>query len=145
MPMRADAPARLWRRLAASLYDLLPLLGLWFLVAALAIGATGGEVDVAHPPRGFRLALQAALGLVTAAYFAGSWWRGGQTIGMRAWGLRVVAGDGPVGLGQACLRFAAALVSLLALGLGFFWCVIDPQRRAWHDLVAGTRVIGPRA
>ena len=56
----------------------------------------------------------------SAAYFVISWTRGGQTIGMRAWRLRVVGADGlPVAWPRALLRFVIAAVSLAAFGIGF--------------------------
>lgn len=134
-------PAPLWLRLAAALYDLFPLIALWMLTAGLALLAARGQVEAAHAPPAFRIALRLALLAVSAGYFMISWRRGGQTIGMRAWRVRVVAADGQaLSWSRALLRFAVALVSLLALGAGFLWCLFDRQRRGWHDLAAGTRV-----
>lgn len=139
--MPNPTPAPLWRRLAAAVYDLFPLLALWMLTAGLALLTVHGQVDVAHPSLAYRLVLRLALLAVTAAYFVISWRRGGQTIGMRAWGLRVVTAEGDaLPWPRALLRFAVALVSLLAFGLGFLWCLVDREQRAWHDLAARTRV-----
>lgn len=138
----SPTPAPLWLRLAAAIYDLFPLLALWMLAAALVLFAAHGEVDVAHPPFTYRTALRVALLAVTAAYFVISWARGGQTIGMRAWRLRVTAGDGSrLPWPRALLRFAVAIVSLGALGLGFLWCLVDRERRAWHDIAAKSQVL----
>jgi uncharacterized RDD family membrane protein YckC len=77
-----------------------------------------------------------------AMFFAGFWVYGGQTLGMRAWRIRVetLAGS-PPGWRAALLRFAAALLSVAALGAGFWWALADPERRTWHDRVSGTRVV----
>jgi uncharacterized RDD family membrane protein YckC len=140
--MKSPAPESaacvpLWLRLIAGIYDLLPLLGLWFAAAVLALVVTGGALDahrLAH-----KLLVQALVLTLSAAYFVVSWTRGGQTIGMRAWRLRVVRVDGSaLSLWRALLRFFVALVSLAALGLGFWWTLADRQRRTWHDLAAGT-------
>ncbi len=75
-------------------------------------------------------------------FFAGFWTHGGQTLGMRAWRIRLVGrGGGRVSWGQATLRFFAAIVSWLALGLGFLWALVDRERHAWHDRCSGTRLI----
>ncbi len=141
-PMPSLTPAPLWLRLAAAVYDLFPLIALWMLTAGLCLLAVGGHVDPAHPPLAWRVALRLALLAVTAAYFVVSWSRGGQTIGMRAWRLRVLAmPDGALTLPRALARFAASLLSLLALGIGFLWCLFEPERRGWHDLLAGSRVV----
>ncbi|MDR2012218.1 MAG: RDD family protein [Rhodanobacter sp.] len=137
--MSSSRPAALWLRFAAAVYDLLPLLGLWMLVAGVFLLAAHGSVDVVHPPPGYRFALRLALFAVTAAYFVISWSRGGQTIGMRAWRIEVVAADGAMlPWPRALLRFVVALVSLLAAGLGFFWSFIDRERRCWHDIASGS-------
>jgi uncharacterized RDD family membrane protein YckC len=140
--MPSATPAPLWLRLAAAAYDLFPLIGLWMLTVGLAMLAVHGDVDVAHPSPLYRNALRAALLAVTAAYFVLSWSRGGQTIGMRAWRLRVVSIDGaPLPWPRALLRFALALPSLLAFGLGFLWCLVDGERRGWHDLGSRSAVV----
>ena len=140
--MPSATPATLWLRAAATLYDLFPMIGLWMLTAAIALLVTHGEVDAAHPPAAWHAALQFALLTVTAAYFSISWARGGQTIGMRAWRTRVVSTDGlALPWPRALLRFALALVSLLAFGLGFAWCLFDRRRRSWHDIVARSELV----
>ena len=133
-------PASLRLRLAATAYDLLPLVGLWFVAAVLALAATGGALDT-HTLAGKLLVQGFALAL-SAAYFVVSWSRGGQTIGMRAWKLRVVDASGTrLRWPQALLRFVVALVSLAALGAGFWWTLVDAQGRTWHDMAAGTRAV----
>jgi uncharacterized RDD family membrane protein YckC len=133
-------PASLRLRLAAAAYDLLPLIGLWFVAAVLALAVTGGTLDT-HTLAGKLLVQGFALAL-SAAYFVVSWARGGQTIGMRAWRLRLVDQEGgPVSWPRALLRFAVALVSLAALGAGFWWALFDAQGRTWHDMAARTRLL----
>jgi len=136
----AATPAPLWQRLTAGVYDLLPLIGLWFVAGGLALAITGGALDphrLAH-----KLLVQALVLALSAAYFVLSWTRGGQTIGMRAWRLRVVQVDGSaLGVWRALLRFFVALVSLAALGLGYWWVLIDREKRAWHDIAAATAMV----
>lgn len=135
-------PASLWLRLAAAIYDLFPLLALWMATAALFLFVLHGNVDVAHPPTAYRLGLRIALFAVTAGYFVISWTRGGQTIGMRAWRLRVTDARGAaLTWPRALLRFVLAFVSLAALGLGFLWCLVDRERRGWHDIGARSAVV----
>lgn len=130
-------PAPLWRRAAALVYDLLVILalGVCFTLAILAV-RLGRAV-----PAGsvwFELCL---LG-IAFLFFAGFWARGGQTLGMRAWRIRVVAEDGgALGPARAALRFAAGLAALLPAGLGFWWGAFDSQRRGWHDRWSRTRVV----
>jgi len=137
-PSAVPAPLA-WRLLAAT-YDLLPLLALWFTAAALSVGVTGGALDVHR--LGDKLLVQSIAIAGTAVYFIASWVRGGQTIGMRAWRLRIVRGDGrPLGTARALLRFAVALISLAAVGLGYAWALIDERQRTWHDIAADTLMV----
>lgn len=130
-------PAHLGWRLLAIAYDLLPLVAIWFVTAALDYLLRGmHEVAPGSVAAGVELI---ALWLATGAYFVASWRRGGHTVGMRAWRLKVLASNGqPASLPALCLRYAVATLSLAAAGLGFAWALIDAQRRTWHDLVAGT-------
>lgn len=138
--VQGTRPAHLGWRLLALLYDALPALGIWFAVSALLLLARGGVPAASGSFAGW-LEL-AALWLATGAYATLSWHFGGQTLGLRAWRLRVVDARGrPPSWSRAWLRFALALPSLLALGLGFAWALIDARRRTWHDLAAGTSVV----
>ncbi len=47
----------------------------------------------------------------------------------------------PLRVGQALLRYIAYLVSLIPLGLGFFWVAWDKRKQAFHDKIAKTVVI----
>ena len=50
----------------------------------------------------------------------------------------------PVDWNIASIRFLIGYpVSLLPLGLGFYWALVDKNNQAWHDKIAGTLVIGP--
>jgi uncharacterized RDD family membrane protein YckC len=61
---------------------------------------------------------------------------------MAAWRLRVEREDGALLTWTDTLRrLAAAVLSLLPLGLGYVWLFVDPGRRTWHDRLSRTRVI----
>jgi uncharacterized RDD family membrane protein YckC len=66
---------------------------------------------------------------------------------MRAWRLRLVDPERDRPRWSALLlRYLVAGLSLAAFGLGFLWTLWDPQRRSWHDLASGTRLLRlPRA
>ena len=70
----------------------------------------------------------------------------GQTPGKMAMGLRVVRVEGGmVRLHEALVRFVGYHINTLAIGIGWLWAINDPQRRGWHDILAGTMVIGTEA
>lgn len=130
-------PAGLFRRLAASVYDLLLLAGLLMLCGLVVVGLRAGK-PVPPGTLWFQLLLLA----VTGTFYAGFWSHGGQTLGMRSWRLRVERCDGrPLSAADAARRFAAALVSLLPAGLGFWWMLFDREQRTWYDRLSDTRVV----
>jgi len=112
-----------------------------------------------------RVALQAYLVAVFAAYFMWCWLRGGQTLAMKSWRIRVVGSDGlPLKPSTALARFACAaffvgafLVAIaaamrygepwLSLGLlslssiGLAWALVDRDRQFLHDRLAGSRLV----
>jgi uncharacterized RDD family membrane protein YckC len=100
-------PASLWRRLAAAIYDGLLLLGIWMvclLIDTVVRDALGLEREW-H-------ALRAFLFLIGLAFFGWFWTHGGQTLGMRAWRLKLRRIDGrPPGWVNATVRYAVMLLS----------------------------------
>lgn len=131
------ATASLPRRMGAVAYDALVLLAIWFLATALALPVNGGKaIPPGNPWFSAYLAGWALL------YFCGSWRWGGQTIGMRAWRIRLLADRGVrPGVGQLLARFAVALVSWLPLGFGYWWALGRRDRLCWHDIASGTRPV----
>jgi uncharacterized RDD family membrane protein YckC len=108
---------------------------------------------------------QAYLFLVLGLYFAWCWRRGGQTLPMKAWKLRVVRRDGtPLDTLRALLRYVLAASALgstamaaavlwwhpgsglawLAAAPGvltILWSLVDRERQFLHDRLAGTKVV----
>lgn len=127
----------LLRRLGAMFYDGLLLFGVLYFASALAVLARGGEAIPPHQPW-----FGAYLGAVTYIYFAWQWVRGGQTLGMKTWRIRLTGINGaPVGWRAATARFVAALLSWAPCGLGFLWSVFDGQHMAWHDRLSRTILV----
>jgi uncharacterized RDD family membrane protein YckC len=159
---RAAAPA-LWRRLASFLYEGVLLFGV-LAVAALAYGTL---TDQRHALRG-STGLQVVLFVVLGAYFVTFWSRGGQTLAMKTWQLRLVRHDGaPVGKPRAFARYvlswlwfvpalatirlagistAGAMVALIACGVATYAALawLRPDRQFLHDAACGTRLVDSR-
>ena len=129
--------AGVWRRLVASFYDLLLLVAVWMLVTLIIIALRGGE---AISPGA--LPFQLLLFVIGAAFYISSWLRGGQTLGMRAWRIRLEKGSGAaIDLRTGLLRFASGLLTIASCGVGLAWLWIDRDGLTWHDRLAGTRVV----
>lgn len=79
-------------------------------------------------------------------YVAGGWARTGRTPGKALLRLSVVRAGSPepgpgIGLQKAFVRFLAYNLSGALLGIGFLLVLFRKDRRALHDLLAGTRVV----
>jgi len=126
------------RRLAAQCYDALVLAAVVLFATVPVVLLAGGSPAT---PGGHAL-FQLYLLTVAYLFFGGFWVHGGQTLGMRAWRLRVVdVGGGAVSWRQALLRFLGGLLSWAALGAGYLWVLVDRDKCAWHDRISGTRLM----
>lgn len=136
MPL-SPYPTSLPRRIAAAGYDLLLVIGLWFVAVFILLPFTGGHAVQGSNPI-FRLYLFS----VPYLFFSWFWTHNGQTLGMRAWRLQLRrSSDGSaVGWLQALLRYVAAWVAWLSV-IGILWCLIDERKRCWQDIFSRTEVV----
>jgi uncharacterized RDD family membrane protein YckC len=86
--------------------------------------------------------------LANALYVVGGWaWRG-RTPGKSVLGLTVVKrgeiGGRGIGWMAALIRAVVLVLAGLPLGLGWVWAFFDKEKRAFHDLAAGTWVVRSR-
>ncbi|HSD96209.1 MAG TPA: RDD family protein [Sulfuricaulis sp.] len=131
-------PPGLLRRLGAMAYDILLLLALLMMLSYPYVWLTGG----AKPGLFVKTLYQLYLLAICFLFYGGFWVRGGQTLGMRTWRIKLVRSDGgSITWMIALKRFAYALLSLLCFGLGFLWVLYDRDKLAWHDRWSGTRLI----
>jgi uncharacterized RDD family membrane protein YckC len=138
----AQRSAGVLRRFGAMFYDSLLVVALIMVLTVLFLPFTDGKAIMWSQFTVVALAYNAARVLLVFAFFGWFWTQRGQTLGMAAWRMRVEREDGHLlGWGDALKRFACASVSLLALGLGYFWIWIDRDKLAWHDRWSRTRVI----
>ena len=134
----ATRPAGFWIRVVAVLID-----GVVLIVAqGILFGAGwimwGGGLGSGAAVRG---ATQLFSSLIGAGYTIVFNWLWGQTLGKMALQIRIVSMDGgPLSFGQAVGRYFASFLSALILGIGFIMAGVRSDKRALHDLLAGTRV-----
>jgi len=147
------------RRFCSMVYESMLLFGVVF-IAGLLFSTLLEQRHALY----LRHALESWLFLILGAYFVWFWYRGGQTLAMKTWRIRLVSKDGgTVHPLRALARFllswlwfmpGLALASLLgAKGWMLVWIpaanaaiwaatiYLDPQRQFLHDRLAGTRLI----
>lgn len=125
------------RRFGAILYDGLLLSGLLFAATLCILPFNGGEA-IAPDQWLFPVYLL----VVSFLFFGWFWTHGGQTLGMRAWKIKVIGRSGhPVTWVQALIRFAGAVLSWTAAGIGYWWIAFSEEHAAWHDLLSHSRIV----
>lgn len=140
IPPQQGELATLRRRLASMLYEILLLLGvlsLSFIVPYLILG-----VAMQRSAPGWLLWLH--LFLVMGCYFVWYWRRGGQTLAMQTWRVKLedaIQGGGKVPLLRAWIRYSLSWPSILFFGVGLVWVWFDRDRQFLHDRLAGTRLV----
>lgn len=124
-------------RLAAFLYDSLLMLALWFVVGGIMVAVNGGESLAPNNP--FMPSFMFVIWIWFNLHF---WRRGGQTLGMRSWRLRLLSTTGqPLSYIQCLLRLVMAVPAFAIFYLGYLWILIDKDRLSWHDRYSETRVV----
>jgi len=162
---RAESPpaAGLARRMACFGYEGVLLFAV-LMVCGFVYAALTNQRDAMSGRHG----LQAFLFVVLGVYFTWFWSRGGQTVAMKAWRIRLLRADGaPVSQARALSRyllswtwFAPALlwawlggatrptVIAIAITVGVFsyaaLALLLTDRQFWHDAICGTRLVNWR-
>lgn len=130
----SDPPCGLLRRFAAICYDLFLLAAVLFAFTWIMLLARGGAA-IAPETAWY----QAALVAISVLFYGWFWTHRGQTLGMRAWKIRVVRSDGaPLTWRDALQRYLAAWLSALPAGLGYLWGLFDADQLCWHDRLSKT-------
>ena len=152
------------KRLLVALYDSLLVLATIFIASALTLPFTKGEA--VHSNIFMSLYLLA----VIFVFFGWFWTHGGQTLGMRAWKMKLIQpGQEAVSWKQALIRFLSGLpswslflfglialivpdkIQLIKLSvevpewlitlLGFLWICFDNRANNWRDRLSKTHLV----
>ncbi|MDO6560234.1 RDD family protein [Paraglaciecola chathamensis] len=144
--------AGFFRRLAAIIYDILVAVAVGMCAAMVMLVAMLLLVEnnvlnnygyehfsdlIQHAPV-YQYILQGWVATWVIAFFLWFWRNGGQTIGMRAWRLRIVSTN------ENPLTYTRAFVRMLTsfLGLGTLLVLLDyKHKQSLQDRIAGTEVI----
>ena len=114
-------------------YEAILLFAVAFFAGWVFFFASGGRDATAG---WLRYALQLFIFTVFTAYFLWCWLRGGQTLAMKAWGIRLV----DVTPRKALVRLLLSGI-LLPTGASILWALFDCDRQFLHDRLAGTRLV----
>jgi uncharacterized RDD family membrane protein YckC len=141
-PNRVGQYAGFVTRLLAFALDIGLSLGLFALAVALVSSIIGLLAGHSYNVNRHGLIVEILFGVWIFFYFAFQWGSNGRTLGMALFGIRVVRTDGSeISRWRALGRTAALPLSIIFLGIGFLVALVQRERRALHDLIAGTCVV----
>ena len=128
------------RIIGSAIYDGLVLMGVVMIAGAFFLPLnqfiTGDPSDGSHP------IFQLYLVLVVVGYFFYFWKKSGQTVGMRAWRIKLVnVNDQSITLKQLTVRLIVAIPSYLLLLAGVLWQYVDSNQLNWQDRASGTKLV----
>ena len=126
--MTKSGKSKLWKHIAALIYDIFPILGIFLVTSLIFVMLRGG--DEVQPKT---LWFQLLLFLEAFFYFTYSWKRGGQTIGMKAWKISI-ENHQSLTWPQVTWRFFVGVISTLLLGLGLWSRNWQTHHMTWMDL-----------
>jgi uncharacterized RDD family membrane protein YckC len=122
---------------ACLIYDALAVIALSFACAWIFLLVIG---DATHGLK--RYGLQLFLYVSVGTYFVWCWFKSGQTLAMQTWQLKLVRQDGkPLSLQLLMARYLLASLSLILVGLGFLWAIVDRKHLFLHDRLLKTCLI----
>ena len=129
-------PPGLFKRLAVIVYDFLLLIAVLFLATLVLLPFQEGNH---FQPNSWEYSVY--LLLASFLFYGWFWTHGGQTLGLIAWKMRVIADNGQaLSWKQALIRFVIAIFSWGICGLGFIWALFNKDNLTWHDLASNSHV-----
>ena len=119
------------RRIAALSYDVFLLFSVLFVIGAIAVLLNQGQA--VNP-----LILAPVSLLVSLVFFSWFWNHGGQTLGMRAWQIKLTdrKGNNP-GWTSCLIRF---VVMVILCGAGTLWIMFNRDAQSLQDILSSTRM-----
>ena len=121
------------------------MLAVKVLLAAILIPSSSYLLNNGEPIGELPIPLAASYFFIIIFFFYSTFWRRkNQTLGMKAWGLRIVNELEPqkqMSTGQCMLRIAIGFFSIGLAGFGFWWALWDKQEKTWHDHASFTRIV----
>ncbi len=118
-------------------YDALIVIALLMVATAIVLPLNQGEAFDSG-----NLWLQVYLLSLVLGFFLLFWRKGGQTLGMRAWKIKLVTStNGPPGYAQLVVRAITGALGIALMGAGVLWSLVDRDKLAVHDRLSKTRLI----
>ena len=120
------------KRIAASVYDLFLLLGVWFAVGSFAVWINGGIIQTKW--------VGPILVIMSTWIFYGYFWmNGGKTLGMAVWNFEIYSIDGDeITLKKVSIRFFSNIFTILLAGLPLALMYFSKDNLSLSDYLSKT-------
>ena len=120
------------RRIAASVYDLFLLLGVWFAVGSFAVWINGGIIQTKWV--GPILVI-----LSTWIFYGYFWMNGGKTLGMAVWNFEIYSTNGGnITLQKVTIRFLCNVLTILLIGIPLVMMYFSKNNLSFSDYLSKT-------
>ena len=120
------------RRIAASVYDLFLLLGVWFAVGSFAVWINGGIIQTKWV--GPILVI-----LSTWIFYGYFWMNGGKTLGMAVWNFEIYSTNGGnITLQKVTIRFFCNVLTILLIGIPLVMMYFSKNNLSFSDYLSNT-------
>ena len=120
------------KRIAASIYDLFLLLGVWFAVGSFAVWINGGIIEAKW--------IGPFLVLVSTWIFYGYFWtHGGKTLGMAVWKFEIYSIDkNKINFQKVSIRFFSNVLTVLLGGTPLILMYFSKNNLSLSDYLSKT-------
>ncbi|MFK7854371.1 MAG: RDD family protein [Granulosicoccus sp.] len=132
MQNSSSSLSMLFRRSAAFLYDCFLLIALFFVITAAVIALNDGQA-IQH------FLYKVFLFLVGFIFFDWFWRHGGQTLGMRAWRIRVEGKNTAVLTRKQSMK--RYFWGVILFGITLLYLPISKRSEALHDTFSNTKIV----
>jgi len=127
-----------FKHIAAFIYDIFPVIGIVLLTSFVVLLIRNGH-EVERNTLWFNFLLFSEITL----YYVYSWKIGGQTLGMRAWKMKIIPNDKnmpTLSWAQSFVRFFVGIISCFG-GIGIFWKLFSKDKLTWMDSASKSQTL----
>tara|TARA_B100000963_G_scaffold360384_1_gene391092 strand:- start:2159 stop:2569 length:411 start_codon:yes stop_codon:yes gene_type:complete len=120
------------KRIAATIYDLFLLLGVWFAVGSFAVWFNGGIIETKW--------VGPVIVFLSSWLFYGYFWKnGGKTLGMAVWKFEIYSlKNKPLTFSQISIRFLLNVITFFMLGVPLIYIYFSKNNLSISDIFSGT-------
>ena len=120
------------KRIAASIYDLFLLLGVWFAVGSIAVWINGGIIQI-------KWVGPIIVFLSTWVFYGYFWLNGGKTLGMAVWKFEIYSLDrSKITLSKISIRYFTNIITFFLFGIPLIFMYFSKKNLSVSDLLSGT-------